>query len=64
MVVRNEKCRVVGFVDLGKVHDNMEKLAGKDYNILLIVLKNKFLPNTQLNVNSIFFCQLLKVPIN
>lgn len=43
MVVRNGKCRVVGFVDLGEVHDNMEKLAGKDYNaLLIIVLKINF----------------------
>lgn len=28
MVVKNGKCRLVGFVDLGKIHDNMEKLAG------------------------------------
>lgn len=32
MVVKNGKYRVVGFVDLGKVHDNMEKLAGTNYN--------------------------------
>ncbi len=28
IVVKNGKCRLVGFVDLGKIHDNMEKLAG------------------------------------
>lgn len=43
MVVRNGKCCVVGFVDLGEVYDNMEKLVGKDNNVfLIIVLKINF----------------------
>lgn len=28
MIVKNGKCRLVGFVDLGKIHDDMEKLSG------------------------------------
>lgn len=36
--MRNGKCRLEGFVDLGEVHGNMEKLVGKDYNALLITV--------------------------
>jgi hypothetical protein len=28
MVVKGGKHRLVGFVDLGKIHDNMEQLSG------------------------------------
>lgn len=28
MVVKNGKCRLVGFVDLGRIHDDMQKLSG------------------------------------
>ena len=28
MVYKNGKCRLVGFVDLGKLHDNMTILTG------------------------------------
>lgn len=32
MVVQNGRYRLVGFVDLGHIHDDMERLAGIKYH--------------------------------
>jgi hypothetical protein len=32
MVVKNGQHRLVGFVDLGSLHDDMQKLCGRQYS--------------------------------
>jgi len=70
MIVKNGKCRLVGFVDLGKIHDDMEKLSGKEDNTELAshVLQFVFLgdsgfrfpiaqfPSGTCTASSLFFC--------
>ncbi len=58
MVYKNGKCRLVGFVDLGNLHDNMTTLTGiRSPNSACVIVK--YVANDQMPANTQVFNMLV-----